>query len=83
MIEVPLTAGRSVAMDYRIVPRGGLVWFETNWPAGSREEGEGPAGIRLRSRNNLAIHDDLDRRTRSRAPGSSPSGHTRSAQPTT
>lgn len=34
-IEVPLTPGRSVAMDYRLVPGGGLVYFETSYPPGS------------------------------------------------
>ena len=34
-IEVPLTPGRSVAMDHRLVPRGGLVYFETSYPPGS------------------------------------------------
>lgn len=36
LIEVPLTAGRSVAMDARLFPRGGLVYFETSYPASSR-----------------------------------------------
>ena len=40
LIEVPLTAGRSVAMDSRIFPRGGLVYFETSYPAGSRSSSE-------------------------------------------
>ncbi len=31
-IEVPLTPGRSVAMDTRAAPRGGLVYFETRYP---------------------------------------------------
>jgi membrane-bound lytic murein transglycosylase A len=34
-IEVPLTPGRSVAMDHRLVPGGGLVYFETSYPPGS------------------------------------------------
>jgi membrane-bound lytic murein transglycosylase A len=31
-IEVPLTPGRSVAMDHRLVPRGGLAFFQTSFP---------------------------------------------------
>ena len=31
-IEVPLTPERSIAMDYRLVPKGGLVFYETNLP---------------------------------------------------
>lgn len=31
-IEVPLTPRRSVAMDANLVPRGGIVWFETELP---------------------------------------------------
>ncbi len=31
-IEVPLTAGRSIAMDKRAVPRGGLAYIETELP---------------------------------------------------
>ena len=31
-IEVPLTAERSIAMDHRLVPRGGLVFYDTNLP---------------------------------------------------
>jgi membrane-bound lytic murein transglycosylase A len=37
MLEVPLTPGRSVALDYRILPRGGVVYFETTLPARSVE----------------------------------------------
>ena len=44
-IGVPLTAGRSVAMDHRLYPRGGLVWFETNYPDGSVEGARGPVPI--------------------------------------
>jgi membrane-bound lytic murein transglycosylase A len=32
-IEVPLTAQHSIAMDYRLVPRGGLVFYQTNLPS--------------------------------------------------
>ena len=32
-IEVPLTPERSIAMDYRLVPKGGLVFYETNLPS--------------------------------------------------
>lgn len=31
-IEVPLTAGRSIAMDHKIIPRGGLAYIETDRP---------------------------------------------------
>jgi membrane-bound lytic murein transglycosylase A len=31
-IEVPLTPGRSIAMDSRIVPKGGLAYIETELP---------------------------------------------------
>lgn len=39
-IEVPLTAGRSLAMDYRLLPRGGLAFIETSYPSESLEAGE-------------------------------------------
>ena len=32
-IEVPLTPERSIAMDHRLVPKGGLVFYETNLPS--------------------------------------------------
>ena len=32
-IEVPLTPQRSIAMDHRLVPKGGLVFYETNLPS--------------------------------------------------
>ncbi len=41
-IEVPLTPGRSVAMDHRITPRGGLVYFETSFPSGTVPGDAGP-----------------------------------------
>jgi membrane-bound lytic murein transglycosylase A len=41
-LEVPLTPGRSVAMDHRLFPRGSLVWFETSYPRGSVEGAPGP-----------------------------------------
>jgi len=31
-IEVPLTPGRSVAMDRRLIPKGGLAYVETSYP---------------------------------------------------
>ncbi|KPA12234.1 membrane-bound lytic murein transglycosylase A [Candidatus Magnetomorum sp. HK-1] len=31
-IEVPLTAWRSVAMDHRIIPKGGLIFYQTTYP---------------------------------------------------
>jgi len=39
-IRVPLTPGRSVAMDARLLPRGGLVWFETTLPAAATPDGK-------------------------------------------
>lgn len=42
-IQVPLTPGRSVAMDARLLPKGGIVWFETTLPP----EGAG-AGVPVR-----------------------------------
>jgi membrane-bound lytic murein transglycosylase A len=38
-IEVPLTAGRSMAMDHRLLPRGGLVFIETSYSPESLEAG--------------------------------------------
>ncbi len=35
-IEVPLTPGRSIAMDRRIVPNGGLAFIETEFPVFSK-----------------------------------------------
>jgi membrane-bound lytic murein transglycosylase A len=32
-IEVPLTPERSIAMDHRLLPKGGLVFYETTLPA--------------------------------------------------
>ncbi len=32
-IQVPLTAGRSLAMDARLAPKGGLAWIETTLPS--------------------------------------------------
>ncbi|CAK8725074.1 peptidoglycan lytic exotransglycosylase [Candidatus Electrothrix aarhusensis] len=31
-IEVPLTQGRSLAMDHNLIPRGGLAFIETSYP---------------------------------------------------
>lgn len=41
-LEVPLTPGRSLAMDRRIAPPGGLAYFETTYPAESVEGAEAP-----------------------------------------
>ena len=46
-IEVPLTAGRSLAMDHRLLPRGGLVFIEASYPAESLKEGEAARFSRL------------------------------------
>lgn len=40
-IQVPLTPGRSVAMDHRLAPQGGLLWFESRYsPLSLSEQGE-------------------------------------------
>jgi len=41
-IEVPLTPGRSLAMDHRRTPRGGLVYFKTSFPPGTVPGASGP-----------------------------------------
>jgi membrane-bound lytic murein transglycosylase A len=45
-IQVPLTAGRSLAMDARLVPRGGIAWIETTLPAAARPGGAAPVPVR-------------------------------------
>ena len=37
-IEVPLTAGRSIAMDRKLIPRGGLVYVTTRIPVFENDE---------------------------------------------
>jgi membrane-bound lytic murein transglycosylase A len=44
-IAVPLTPGRSVAMDAGLVPRGGVVWFETTLPAAAVPGAVAPAPL--------------------------------------
>lgn len=42
-IEVPLTPGRSLAADRRLLPKGSLAWFETTYPPEAFPE---EAGVR-------------------------------------
>jgi membrane-bound lytic murein transglycosylase A len=46
-IEVPLTPGRSIAMDSRVVPKGGLAYIETELPV---FDNDGIAGWRTAGR---------------------------------
>lgn len=41
-IEVPLTAGRSIAMDRKLLPRGGLAFIDTIYPPLNEAEQEEP-----------------------------------------
>ncbi|MGK5093669.1 MltA domain-containing protein [Deltaproteobacteria bacterium TL4] len=41
-IEVPLTPGRSLAMDRQLIPRGGLAFIETIYPPLNEEEQKEP-----------------------------------------
>jgi membrane-bound lytic murein transglycosylase A len=45
-IQVPLTPGRSLAMDSRLVPRGGAAWFETTLPATATPGAPAPVPVR-------------------------------------
>ncbi|HWR96798.1 MAG TPA: MltA domain-containing protein [Candidatus Methanoperedens sp.] len=45
-IQVPLTPGRSLAADARLVPKGGVAWFETALPAAATPGGAGPVPVR-------------------------------------
>lgn len=45
-IEVPLTPERSIAMDRRVIPKGGLVWLETTYPAAAFPEENKPRPLR-------------------------------------
>jgi membrane-bound lytic murein transglycosylase A len=45
-IEVPLTPRRSVAMDAHLVPRGGVVWLETELPPESVKGAARPTPLR-------------------------------------
>jgi len=37
-INVPLTPGRSIAMDHSLIPKGGLVFIETSYPGNTEEQ---------------------------------------------
>jgi len=45
-IQVPLTAGRSLAMDARLVPKGGIAWIETTLPAAATPGAPAPVPVR-------------------------------------
>jgi membrane-bound lytic murein transglycosylase A len=45
-IQVPLTPGRSLAMDARLVPKGGIAWFETTLPAAATPGAPSPVPVR-------------------------------------
>ncbi len=45
-IQVPLTPGRSLAMDARLIPRGGIAWIETTLPAAVTPGAPSPVPVR-------------------------------------
>jgi membrane-bound lytic murein transglycosylase A len=45
-IQVPLTAGRSLAADARLVPRGGIAWIETTLPPAATPGAPAPVPVR-------------------------------------
>jgi membrane-bound lytic murein transglycosylase A len=45
-IQVPLTPGRSLAMDARLIPRGGIAWIETTLPAAATPGAPSPVPVR-------------------------------------
>ena len=45
-IQVPLTPGRSLAMDARLAPKGGVAWFETTLPPAAAPEAAAPVPVR-------------------------------------
>jgi membrane-bound lytic murein transglycosylase A len=45
-IQVPLTAGRSLAMDARLLPKGGVAWIETAPPQAATPGGATPTPLR-------------------------------------
>ena len=45
-IQVPLTPGRSLAMDARLVPKGGIAWIETTLPAAATPGAPAPVPVR-------------------------------------
>jgi membrane-bound lytic murein transglycosylase A len=45
-IQVPLTPGRSLAMDARLAPKGGIAWIETTLPAAVTPGAPSPVPVR-------------------------------------
>jgi len=45
-IQVPLTPGRSLAMDARLAPKGGIAWIETTLPAAATPGAAAPVPVR-------------------------------------
>ena len=45
-IQVPLTPGRSLAMDARLLPKGGIAWIETTLPAAATPGAPAPVPVR-------------------------------------
>jgi len=45
-IQVPLTPGRSLAMDARLAPKGGVAWIETTLPAAATPGAPSPVPVR-------------------------------------
>ena len=45
-IQVPLTPGRSLAMDARLAPKGGIAWIETTLPAAATPGAPSPVPVR-------------------------------------
>jgi membrane-bound lytic murein transglycosylase A len=45
-IQVPLTPGRSIAADARLVPKGGAAWFETTLPPAAAPGARTPVALR-------------------------------------
>ncbi len=45
-IQVPLTPGRSLAMDARLAPKGGIAWIETTLPAAATPGAPAPVPVR-------------------------------------
>ena len=45
-IQVPLTPGRSLAMDARLAPKGGIAWLETTLPAAATPGSPAPVPVR-------------------------------------
>jgi len=45
-IQVPLTPGRSLAADARLVPKGGAAWFETTLPPAATPGATAPVAVK-------------------------------------